>query len=608
MEIPDNLQREGILCFIQEPDTGRLYKKGKLLGKGAFGRCYKFTDVSTRQVFAVKMIAHARKIHIQQRGGVEKEVELHGRLRHKNIVRFYHHFQDQKYMYMILEYCKHKSLAHILRIRKLMTEPEVRYYMKQILRGLHFLHQQGIIHRDLKLSNFFIAKNMVVKIGDLGLAATVDHCEKAPGIICGTPNYLSPEVLAKDGHSFKSDIWALGCIMYTLLTGYSPFRARSQKEMYFFIREGFFPVPNYISLSARQLIVSLLASCPDDRPCVEEVSGHDFFTQGFIPDRLSSTTCHTAPSFTVSNHLTKFFRKAAKVLFRGVFQKPMCSGCTITEGHENTVIVPTQSKRSMSTDHLCEREEETNDSTRTYHESMNILMKGKMSHRSKSASQKETEETVMEDITFVLQRCLHNVVPGVLDPKEQVACPILWVTKWVDYSNKYGFGYHLSDGCSGVLLADGSHISLFPHLQIVCYSTTSREHITFPEWSPPCRLEGKMRILSFFAEYMQEKILEGGDLKAAPSSSVRTLCLLHFLKTDQALLMLFSNGTLQVNFYHDRTKIILSRAHREYLFTFIDHERQSCTVPVKVLQQACPPLIIHRMQYALQMLNSLQES
>ncbi|XP_063770363.1 inactive serine/threonine-protein kinase PLK5 isoform X1 [Pseudophryne corroboree] len=608
MELSSSLRTERTHCLIEDPQSGRLYKRGKLLGKGAFGRCYKCTDVSSRQVFAVKMISHTRKFVIQQRGGVEKEIELHSQLKHRNIVRFYHHFQDQKYMYLVLEYCRHKSLAHILRVRKLLTEPEVRYYMKQILQGVQFLHQQGIIHRDLKLSNFFIAKNMVVKIGDLGLATTVEHCEKIPGVICGTPNYLSPEVLAKDGHSFKSDIWALGCIMYTMLCGYSPFRAQSQKEMYYFIREGFFPVPSYISPCGRRLIISLLASCPTNRPCIEDILAHDFFTQEIIPEKLSSTTCHTAPTLSLSIHLTRFFRKAAKVLYRGVFHKSFCTDFSEAGGPNSSMIAPTQSTMSLSTDKMCEGEKK-GDVTRPCHESLNILMKGRMSHRSRSASQMQTEtirEKVMENVAVILENCLCNIIPGDLDPRDQVTCPILWVTKWVDYSNKYGFGYQLSDNCTGVLLSDGTHTILSPYLQKVCYSTSSYEHITFPEWSPPCKLDVKMKILRFFSEYMQENILEGGDLRAAPSPNVRTLCLLHFLKTDQAMLMLFSNKTLQVNFYHDRTKIILSRGQQCYLLSFIDQDRQSCTVPLLALQNSCPPLIIQRLEYALKMLQSLQ--
>ncbi|KAG8594479.1 hypothetical protein GDO81_001216 [Engystomops pustulosus] len=605
MEVSGNEHPEQSQYVIEDPESGRIYKRGKLLGKGAFGRCYKCTDVSSRQIFAVKMISHTRKIMIQQRGGVEKEIELHSQLKHRNIVRFHHHFQDQKYMYLVMEYCRHKSLAHILRVRKLLTEPEVRYYMKQILQGVQFLHQQGIIHRDLKLSNFFIAKNMVVKIGDLGLATTVEQCEKIPGIICGTPNYLSPEVLAKNGHSFKSDIWALGCIMYTMLSGYSPFRARSQKEMYYFIREGFFPVPSYMSLSGRRLIISLLASCPSKRPCVEDILKNEFFIQGFTPEKLSSATCHTAPTFSLSLHLTRFFRKAAKVLYRGVFYRSFCSD--FADGHKSSMFMPTESLESLSTDNMYENEKVA-ETVKACNESVNILMKGRMIHRSRSTAQKHKEgsvENVVEDLIVILEDCLQNIVAGELHPQDQVTCPILWVTKWVDYSNKYGFGYQLSDNCTGVLLSDGTHTILSPYLQKVCYSTSSQEHITFPEWSPPCKLDVKMRILKFFSQYMKENILEGGDLRAAPSRSVRTLCLLYFLKTDQALLMLFSNGTLQVNFYHDRTKIILSKGWLDYLLIFIDQERQSCTLPLSVLQNSCPPFIIQRLEYALMMLRCL---
>ncbi|XP_068127288.1 serine/threonine-protein kinase PLK2-like isoform X2 [Hyperolius riggenbachi] len=547
MDVPFSIRTQGDHCLIEDAETGKLYKKGKLLGKGAFGKCYKFTEVSSRQVFAVKMISHTRKSVIQQRGGVEKEVEVHRQLKHRNIVRLYHNFQDQKYMYLVLEYCRHKSLAHILRARKLLTEPEVRYYMKQILLGVQFLHQHGIIHRDLKLSNFFVAKNMVVKIGDLGLATTVDQCEKIPGVICGTLNYLSPEVLAKNGHSFKSDVWAIGCIMYTMLSGYSPFSARSQKEMYYFIREGFFPLPPYMSVSGRHLIISLLANCPTNRPCIEDILTSDFFTQGFTPRRLSSTSCYTAPTFLLSIQLPRFFRKAAKVLYRGAFHKSFCSDCIEAGEHENVTVMPTERLMSLSADITYEEEQNENSLT-PCDEHLTILMRGRISSRTRSAFQKKKEalgERLVEEITVILKKCLCSSLQGDLDPTIQVNSPILWVTKWVDYSNKYGFGYQLSDGCTGVLLSDGTHIILSPYLQKVCYSTSSLEHITFPEWSPPFKLEAKIRILKFFYQYMQKNILEGGDLQGAPSLSFRTLCLIRFLKTDQALLMLFSNGTLQ---------------------------------------------------------------
>ncbi|XP_032076645.1 inactive serine/threonine-protein kinase PLK5-like [Thamnophis elegans] len=156
--------------FVEDPGTGRLYKRGQLLGQGAFGQCYKFTDTSTNRVYAVKVLSQQRVARLGNGGKVQREIELHSRLHHRNIVGFRRHFADQENIYLVLEYCSRKSLAHILKVQRTLTEPEVRFYLKQITSGLQYLHLQGIIHRDLKLSNVFITERMQAKIGDLGLA------------------------------------------------------------------------------------------------------------------------------------------------------------------------------------------------------------------------------------------------------------------------------------------------------------------------------------------------------------------------------------------------------------------------------------------------------
>ncbi|XP_078235637.1 inactive serine/threonine-protein kinase PLK5-like [Pogona vitticeps] len=105
---------------------------------------------------------------------------MHRQLKHRHVVRFHRHFADEK-TYLVLEYCSRKSLAHILKARKRLAEPEVRFYLKQVLVGFQSLHRQGIIHRDLKLSNFFVTKNMQVKIGDLGLAMWAEQAGRKRG-------------------------------------------------------------------------------------------------------------------------------------------------------------------------------------------------------------------------------------------------------------------------------------------------------------------------------------------------------------------------------------------------------------------------------------------
>ncbi|KAG8519177.1 Inactive serine/threonine-protein kinase PLK5 [Galemys pyrenaicus] len=272
-----------VSAFLRDPRSGRVYRRGKLIGKGAFSRCYKLTDMSTSAVFALKVVPRggggSGAGRLRLRGKVEREIALHSCLRHRNIVAFHGHFADRDHVYMVLEYCSRQSLAHVLEARRTLTEPEARYYLRGLVSGLRYLHQRRIVHRDLKLSNFFLNKNMEVKIGDLGLAARVGpggHCHR---VLCGTPNFLAPEVVSRNGHSCQSDIWALGCIMYMVLTGVPPFVAAPLSEMYRNIREGRYPEPAHLSPNARRLIARLLAPDPAARPSLDHLLQDDFFTQ-----------------------------------------------------------------------------------------------------------------------------------------------------------------------------------------------------------------------------------------------------------------------------------------------------------------------------------------
>uniref|UniRef100_A0A8B9LD34 Polo-like kinase 2a (Drosophila) n=1 Tax=Astyanax mexicanus TaxID=7994 RepID=A0A8B9LD34_ASTMX len=297
------------------PDPQPELKVGCLCSQGGFAKCYELTDLSSGKVYAVKIIPHTRVSKPHQREKIDREIELHRTLHHKHIVQFYHHFEDKENIYILLEYCSRRSLAHILKARKVLTEPEVRYYLRQIVTGLKYLHEQEILHRDLKLGNFFINEGMELKIGDFGLAAKLEPVENRRRTICGTPNYLSPEVLNKQGHGCESDVWALGCVMYTMLLGRPPFETTNLKETYRCIREARYSMPSTLSPQAKHLISNMLAKSPEDRLRLDDVLRHDFFSQGFTPDRLSSSCCHTAPDLQHTSPAKSFFKKAAAALF-----------------------------------------------------------------------------------------------------------------------------------------------------------------------------------------------------------------------------------------------------------------------------------------------------
>lgn len=162
------------------------------------------------------------------------EIKIHRSLDHPNIVRFQECFEDDDNVYMTLELCQSGSLMDMLRRRRRFTEPEARFFMVQLIGACHYMHTHQVIHRDLKLGNLFLDANMNVKVGDFGLAALIENPGERKKTICGTPNYIAPEVLfdTANGHSFEVDTWSIGVILYTLVIGRPPFQTKDVKSIY----------------------------------------------------------------------------------------------------------------------------------------------------------------------------------------------------------------------------------------------------------------------------------------------------------------------------------------------------------------------------------------
>lgn len=141
------------------------------------------------------------------------EFITHRRLKHLNVVRFYTGFEDAAHVYSIMELCPNGTLGDLLHHRGTLAEPEVRYYMSQLLDALQFLKEENVIHRDLKPDNIMISANMKLQVGDFGLACSLKERGEVRQSLCGTPNYMAPEVFGDDGYSYEVDMWALGVIM-----------------------------------------------------------------------------------------------------------------------------------------------------------------------------------------------------------------------------------------------------------------------------------------------------------------------------------------------------------------------------------------------------------
>lgn len=164
---------------------------------------------------------------------------------------------------------------------------------------LQYMHSHRVIHRDLKIGNIFIGENMDVKIGDFGLATKLDFDGEKKRTICGTPNYIAPEVLeGKSGHSYEVDIWSLGVIIYTLIIGKPPFETSDVKTTYRRIRMNSYNFPDHVPISdmAKDLIKRILVIDPKQRLTLEEVTTHPWLNSNKIPTSLPKAFLAVPPT------------------------------------------------------------------------------------------------------------------------------------------------------------------------------------------------------------------------------------------------------------------------------------------------------------------------
>uniref|UniRef100_A0AAY4ETJ5 Serine/threonine-protein kinase PLK n=1 Tax=Denticeps clupeoides TaxID=299321 RepID=A0AAY4ETJ5_9TELE len=580
---PDESAQE-MSRIVMDSGTGKCYCRGKVLGKGGFAKCYEFTDLATGKMFAAKIIPHSRVSKPHQREKIDREIELHRGLHHKHVVHFYHHFEDKDNIYILLEYCSRRSLAHILKARKVLTEPEVRYYLRQIVSGLKYLHEQEILHRDLKLGNFFINEAVELKIGDFGLAAKLEPIESRRRTICGTPNYLSPEVLNKQGHGCESDVWALGCHVVQEPRGPSP--------------SGQHPPPRLLLAGVDVALNS------GDKASSDLVLGKKAYPspafQGLTPERLPSSCCHTAPDLHHTSPAKNFFRKAAAALFGGKKDKAKYFEALnkLTKEEEEihrlrhemrktSISSQNEDIKALAPPTVKPAGVPVKDGTnkQQIRDTIRMIVRGTLGSCSSSSECLEdgTMGSVADTVARVLRGCLENMLEADSIAKESLYSSFQWVTKWVDYSNKYGFGYQLSDHTVGVLFNNGTHMSLLADRKTVHYYAELGQCTVFATGEPPEQFVGQVTILKYFAHYMEENLMDGGDLPNISDACKPRLYLLQWLKSDRALMMLFNDGTFQVNFYHDHTKIILCSQASEYLLTYINEDRVSTTISLSTL-------------------------
>jgi serine/threonine protein kinase len=255
--------------FVSEGD--------KAVGKGGFGQVWKVRHKETNRIYAIKVINKSTILESNMVSQMNREIEIMYMLHHPHIIKLVNHFEDEDNIYLIMDFASKGQLyTHLKRVGK-FDQRTAAQYMREVISALKYLHSFNppIIHRDIKPENILMDENGRLKLCDFGWSNYEEKTKRTT--YCGTPDYLAPEMIKKEGHDTRVDIWYLGVLMFELLAGRPPFSGTNQDELFNNINKIKINWPDDISSLAKNLISKILKRNPKERTSLDEILAHTWF-------------------------------------------------------------------------------------------------------------------------------------------------------------------------------------------------------------------------------------------------------------------------------------------------------------------------------------------
>jgi serine/threonine protein kinase len=237
----------------------------KTLGRGSFAKVLLVRKRDTNELFAMKILSKKAILARNQIEHTMAERLILGNVQHPYIVALRYAFQTEDQLYLVLDYCSGGELFFHLKREGRFPESTVRLYIAEITLALEHLHARNIIYRDLKPENVLLDREGHVLLADFGLSKLLQDNQHKAMTYVGTVEYLAPEVITAQGHSFAVDWWAMGTLMAELITGLPPFYSTNVNLMMERILKAELRLPEHVSLEARSLIAGLLTRDPSRR-------------------------------------------------------------------------------------------------------------------------------------------------------------------------------------------------------------------------------------------------------------------------------------------------------------------------------------------------------
>ncbi|KAI8100028.1 kinase-like domain-containing protein [Halteromyces radiatus] len=253
----------------------------KLLGRGAYGKVMLCRHIESGQLYAMKVLKKASlMVHTKNAEHTKAERQILEEVRNPFIVQLMYAFQTNDRLYLILEYAPGGELFTHMATEYMFSEDVARFYLAELVLALEHIHSLGIVYRDLKPENCLLDAEGHVVLTDFGLSKV--SLDGRTSTICGTAEYMAPEILMEMAYDNSVDWWTLGILMFEMLTGYTPFRSANKKKTLDAIQKKKLQLPYFLSNDAKDLLTRLLRKNPNVRlgngkDGIRRIKSHGFF-------------------------------------------------------------------------------------------------------------------------------------------------------------------------------------------------------------------------------------------------------------------------------------------------------------------------------------------